>query len=510
MALWAPAAQSASLTPDEKNSAELKPAVVLVMVSYTVTWTMGKPYHIERTEVGSGFVYRPDGYIITNADVVADAHLTDPAAFKALTARVSAEFQAALQQGGIVRLIERQIGRPITTKEKLALQSHPNISISTPTLKIYLANGHAYNAQIVRWDAPTGEGKGVAILKIPANDLPTVPLGDSDKARVQDPIMVIGFPGVASNWGGASDLLSNESDFVPAATSAHISALKTSTIGAPLLQSDAGITPGSSGGPVFNQNNEVIGIAAGSGEAAQGSNFFVPISGAMELVRQAGAPPTAGTFNRTWSDALNLYDQGKCRDSIAAFDHVLQLMPGLPDARNFRMAAVNCWDGKNIFQRLLESHPAMIYAIVAFIAILLVAIALFRRRSGVSVATQPAGDHTPVAHGASPPATTLATYGRIQGSAGALSGRSFKIPKDGLLIGSSPKCQVVVQDDTVSSEHAWIVPTYNRVVVIDHGSSDGTYVNSVDSPRVTKIGLFNGDKIYLGKKGTVVFTYFGS
>jgi pSer/pThr/pTyr-binding forkhead associated (FHA) protein len=68
----------------------------------------------------------------------------------------------------------------------------------------------------------------------------------------------------------------------------------------------------------------------------------------------------------------------------------------------------------------------------------------------------------------------------------------------------------VVQDDTVSSEHAWIVPTYNRVVVIDHGSSDGTYVNSVDSPRVSKIGLFNGDKIYLGKKGTVVFTYFGS
>jgi hypothetical protein len=32
----------------------------------------------------------------------------------------------------------------------------------------------------------------------------------------------------------------------------------------------------------------------------------------------------------------------------------------------------------------------------------------------------------------------------------------------------------------------------------------------VDSPKVSKIGLRNGDRIYLGKKGTVVFTYFTS
>jgi pSer/pThr/pTyr-binding forkhead associated (FHA) protein len=69
---------------------------------------------------------------------------------------------------------------------------------------------------------------------------------------------------------------------------------------------------------------------------------------------------------------------------------------------------------------------------------------------------------------------------------------------------------VVLQDDTVSSEHAWIVPTGSEVVVIDKGSSNGTYVNSVDSPKVSKIGLRNGDRIYLGKKGTVVFTYFTS
>jgi pSer/pThr/pTyr-binding forkhead associated (FHA) protein len=102
------------------------------------------------------------------------------------------------------------------------------------------------------------------------------------------------------------------------------------------------------------------------------------------------------------------------------------------------------------------------------------------------------------------------SYGNIQATAGALSGKTFKVPKEGLLIGRSPKCQVVLQDDTVSSEHAWIVPSGNEVVVIDKGSSNGTYVNSVESPKVSKIGLRNGDRIFLGKKGANVFTYFNS
>jgi len=102
------------------------------------------------------------------------------------------------------------------------------------------------------------------------------------------------------------------------------------------------------------------------------------------------------------------------------------------------------------------------------------------------------------------------SYGNIQATTGALSGKTFKVPKEGLLIGRSPKCQVVLQDDTVSSEHAWIVPSGNEVVVIDKGSSNGTYVNSVESPKVSKIGLRNGDRIFLGKKGGNVFTYFNS
>ena len=47
----------------------------------------------------------------------------------------------------------------------------------------------------------------------------------------------------------------------------------------------------------------------------------------------------------------------------------------------------------------------------------------------------------------------------------------------------------MLNEDTVSKEHAWIVPLDTGVVVIDRGSANGTYVNSTESPRVSKVGL---------------------
>src|ERR1700691_4249139 len=108
-----------------------------------------------------------------------------------------------------------------------------------------------------------------------------------------------------------------------------------------------------------------------------------------------------------------------------------------------------------------------------------------------------------------PPAMAERSYGSVQVTAGALSGKKFKVTKAGLLVGTDPsKCQIVVSEDNISHEHAWIVPVENSVVVIDRGSTNGTYVNSVESPRVSKVGLQNGDRVYLGKQGAVVFTYF--
>lgn len=505
---------ASQLTPDQKRTLEAKPAVVLVVVRYVVTWTLVKPFQIPHTEVGSGFIYRPDGYIVTNGHVVADAHLKDPEAFADMTKMVKQEFEAALQRGIIFRIVEQQLGRSLTEKEKeFVMQSKPNISISTPTLDVFTANGKPYTAKILQWDNPIGEGKDVAILKIAGSDLPTVPLGDSDKVRIQDPVMVIGYPGVASKWG-ENDLISNESNFESSATDGHISAIKKSNIDTPLFQSDAAITHGNSGGPVFNQQGEVIGIATAGAASTQGFNFFVPINTAMEFVRQAGASPASGSFNPIWSNALNLYDQGKCKAAISEFDNILQLMPGLPDAKQYRNIAAKCWNDKSGTEKFMETSGWVAYVGGAIVIIALLGLTLRRRPS--AVVHVPAGGAATIRIDSAPSPAPLASkpqadsYGSIQATSGALSGRTFKITKDGLLIGRSSKCQVVLQDETISGEHAWIVPTGNEVVVIDRGSANGTYVNTVESPKVSKVGLRNGDRIYLGKKGAAVFTYFNS
>ena len=88
--LAAPGFGASRLSPGEKRAMELNPAVVLVQVKYNVngqfqvgsdTVSFG-PSTVGGS--GSGFIYRPDGYVITNGHVVSDAQMKDVAAQDAL------------------------------------------------------------------------------------------------------------------------------------------------------------------------------------------------------------------------------------------------------------------------------------------------------------------------------------------------------------------------------------------------------------------------------------------
>jgi len=514
------------LTPEEKRTLELKPAVVLVLVSVKVEADFrGQPVQLRNpylTTAGSGFLFRHDGYLITNGHVVQNAKINDPQAKEALEEKLRAKVYAEVFQA-FDQFLASKGHPPLTNAQKLELYQSRAVQIHyhNPTLTVYLANGtHVPGELTPNYSPEIGVGKDVAIVKINGTNLPSVPLGDSNKVREQDRIMVIGYPGVASDWGG-NELISSESALVPSVTSGSISAIKTlAATSTPVLQSDAAITHGNSGGPAFNAQGEVIGIATAGSEATQGFNFFVPINTAWEFVRREGVAPDAGPFTQHWRKALDFFDEKKCRSSIPEFDDVLQFMPGLPDATRLRSSAVECVDSEGFVDKVSDSPagPWLLYGLVG-IAILGIAAVVMRSRTARAPVNvmKPAGAMPGGMPGGtrleSPALPTLPpgqSYGNIQATAGALSGKTFKVPKEGLLIGRSPKCQVVLQDDTVSSEHAWIVPSGNEVVVIDKGSSNGTYVNSVESPKVSKIGLRNGDRIFLGKKGANVFTYFNS
>ena len=329
---------------------------------------------------------------------------------------------------------------------------------------------------------------------------------------------MIGYPAAASQVS----LVSMESSLVPTVTNGHISAIKTDFKGTRVIQSDAAINPGNSGGPAFNDAGEVIGVATLRAKDAVGLYFFVPMNTAMEFVNQVGAKPQAGVFNQMWASALDTYDRGACQGAKGKLQSVLNIMPNMPDAISLMQASEKCATEEGAIGRVMEGSTWMLYSAVGLV-IVVTAFLLMRRKAAVGQASGlPAqvvmpGPPRAATRQETPPRVELpspaaeGSYGSVQVMAGSLGGQKFKITKAGVLVGTDPsKCQICVTEDSISHEHAWIVPVDNRVVVIDRGSTNGTYINSVDSPRVSKVGLQNGDRVYLGKKGSVVLTYFSS
>ena len=110
-------------------------------------------------------------------------------------------------------------------------------------IQITLYNGDTLEAEIIGSDAATD----IAVLKVEANGLTEMPIGDSDRVRVGDFVIAIGNP-----FGLGHTV-----------TSGIVSALGRTGIGDGLedfIQTDASINPGNSGGALVNMKGELIGI----------------------------------------------------------------------------------------------------------------------------------------------------------------------------------------------------------------------------------------------------------
>ena len=138
-------------------------------------------------------------------------------------------------------------------------------------------NSSPVDAEVLGRDPSTD----VAVLKIDPGDvksLEAIPLGDSSRVRVGDPVVAIGNP-----FG-----------FTRTVTTGIVSAKQrqiTAPNGFPIrnvIQTDASINPGNSGGPLLDAEGRVIGInsqiATGGGQGSVGIGFAVPIDTAKELL----------------------------------------------------------------------------------------------------------------------------------------------------------------------------------------------------------------------------------
>jgi serine protease Do len=185
----------------------------------------GPVQEIPERSMGSGFIVSSDGYILTNAHVVKGAD---------------------------------QVVVKLTDKRK-------------------------FTAKVIGADSRTD----VAVIKIHADKLPVVKLGDPAKLRVGEAVAAIGSP------------FGFENSVTAGIVSAKGRSLPSENY-VPFIQTDVPINPGNSGGPLFNMKGEVVGINSqiySRSGGYMGVSFAIPIDVAMEVAKQL---ETSGKVSRGW------------------------------------------------------------------------------------------------------------------------------------------------------------------------------------------------------------------
>ncbi len=171
---------------------------------------------IETEGVGSGVIFRKDGYIVTNNHVIAGA------------------------------------------KE----------------LIVSLADGNSINGTLVGTDEMTD----IAVVKVDAKDLPVAKFGNSDDVMVGEPAIAIGNPMGLEFQGSVTVGI----------ISALNRTLELSDRRINLIQTDAAISPGNSGGALCNAEGEVIGINSAklAANGVEGMAFAIPINTVQSIISE--------------------------------------------------------------------------------------------------------------------------------------------------------------------------------------------------------------------------------
>ena len=211
----------------------------------------------------------------------------------------------------------------ILGKEGLVV-TNLHVVAGSSDIKIKLHDGTPY--QVVEI-ASIDPGRDLAVLRIhPAKPLPTLRLGDSDAMAAGDKIVAIGNPLGVFDYSVSSGLVSSVRPVCDA------SEARCPPGGLKLLQISAPISQGSSGGPLFNQFGEVVGVTTLIVAAGQAINFAVPGNYLKPLVARPGAIPLADFAKETRSTE----DDARAADEGAAIirqvpDHPVKVLEGCSD-----------------------------------------------------------------------------------------------------------------------------------------------------------------------------------
>jgi S1-C subfamily serine protease len=301
----------------QKASFYAKASVVRVIGVWEVTYRLGRNEVKEYVGgMGSGFFVSADGFVVTNAHVVEDIHEGEAKAklkaFQQLAVKLQKQFGAEL-----ARMSEDE-QRALVGELQGSAKAVRNANIVMP-------DGTKLEYVVKAYGKP-GESNDVAVIKVDLKQAPNLSLADTDRVQIQDKILAIGYPGAADMQG--TGLLDDKSQLEASINDGAVTAMKRSPSGEQIIQINAAITHGNSGGPAVNDRGEVIGLGTfGSKGEVQGFNFLVASSTVQKFVKQAKVDMTPSSTITLWKTSLDQMWAGDLDQAIAGFEEVMVSFP---------------------------------------------------------------------------------------------------------------------------------------------------------------------------------------
>lgn len=177
----------------------------------------------------------------------------------------------AVSRGMFIDFTDEGAGTGVVIRPDGYIVTNYHVIQGAREIKINLWNGDVYDAAIVGYDRITD----LAVLKIDAENLTTIKMGDSDVINVGDWVVALG--NALALKGGPTVTLG-----IVSARDRTVSTERGDLYG--LIQTDAAINDGNSGGPLINLRGEVVGINTAILRRAQGIGFAVGSSAAQPII----------------------------------------------------------------------------------------------------------------------------------------------------------------------------------------------------------------------------------
>ena len=167
--------------------------------------------------------------------------------------------------------VQQGAGSGVIISEDGYILTNHHVIEGASTIKVTLRDETEYEAQIIGSD----EDNDIALIKVEATGLTPATFGDSSKLAVGDYVVAIGNP--LGTLGGTV------TDGIISALAREVTIEDTDMT---LLQTNAQVSPGNSGGGLFNANGELVGIvnAKDSATEVEGIAFAIPINNVLDIL----------------------------------------------------------------------------------------------------------------------------------------------------------------------------------------------------------------------------------